>query len=255
MPVNKTRALNAFKNYTDAYDPTNPRIALKIEHTYRVANLCKRISPCEKDVSWLCGLLHDIGRFEQVRRYNTFNDAQTLSHATLGADVLFGNADPRGPLIGLFCEDETLYPLLRNAVATHSAYVLPPDLDERTLMHCNVLRDADKIDIIRVNCERPLRDIYGVSDEHMSASALSDEVVAIFYQHRTIPRGIRQYPADILVSHLCFAWELVYAESVQVLLEQGFVYSMLNRHFSNPVTQRTFEQMAAHMQEELQRSR
>ncbi len=255
MPVNKTRALNAFKNYMAAYDPTNPRIALKIEHTYRVADLCEHIAPREKDVSWLCGLLHDIGRFEQVRRYNTFNDAQSLSHAALGADVLFGNADTNGPRIGLFCDDETLYPVVRNAVATHSAYVLPPNLDERTLMHCNVLRDADKIDIIRVNCECPLSDIYGVTEEQMVTSDLSDEVVDTFYQHRTVPRSIRKYPADILVSHLCFAWELLYDASVQTLLEQGFVYSMLNRHFSNPVTQHTFEQMAAHMQEELQRPR
>lgn len=253
MSINKTHALTAFKTYVAAYDPTNPRISLKIEHTYRVASLCERIAPCEKDVSWLCGLLHDIGRFEQVKRYNTFNDAQSVSHAELGVDVLFGHANPCGPLINLFCDDESLRPLVRDAIATHSAYRLPSTLDERTLMHCNVLRDADKIDIIRVNCERPLQDIYGVTEEQMTASDLSDEVVAFFYQHRTVPRGIRLFPADILVSHLCFAWELVYGTSVQTLLEQGYVYNMLDRHFSNPHTQRTFERMAHHMKEELQR--
>ena len=32
--IDRDRARAAFKSYTDAYDATNPRIALKIEHTY-----------------------------------------------------------------------------------------------------------------------------------------------------------------------------------------------------------------------------
>lgn len=35
--IDRTRAAAAFKTYTDAYDAANPRIALKIEHTYHVA--------------------------------------------------------------------------------------------------------------------------------------------------------------------------------------------------------------------------
>ncbi len=32
--IDRDQARAAFKSYTDAYDATNPRIALKIEHTY-----------------------------------------------------------------------------------------------------------------------------------------------------------------------------------------------------------------------------
>ncbi len=32
--IDRDRARAAFKSYTDAYDATSPRIALKIEHTY-----------------------------------------------------------------------------------------------------------------------------------------------------------------------------------------------------------------------------
>ena len=34
-------------------------------------------------------MLHDIGRFEQIRRFGTFNDAQSVDHAEFGADLLF----------------------------------------------------------------------------------------------------------------------------------------------------------------------
>ena len=54
------------------------RVKLKIDHTYRVAALCARIAqslalpPEDVDLAWLSGILHDVGRFEQLRRYNTF---------------------------------------------------------------------------------------------------------------------------------------------------------------------------------------
>ncbi|MBO7674950.1 MAG: HD domain-containing protein [Atopobiaceae bacterium] len=247
MYVDRHRARKAFEGYVSSYDPKNPRIALKIAHTYRVAELCDRIAPEQKDLAWLCGLLHDIGRFEQVRRFDTFNDSQSVPHARLGVDVLFGNADPNGPQIRRFVEDDSQDERMRVAIATHSDYRLPADLDERTRQLCDVLRDADKIDIIKVNCICPIQDIYGVSDEDMASSELSGEVVDVFYEHRTIPRGIRRHPADILVGHICFAWELVYPQSRRIAREQGYLDAMLGRRFANERTQATFSAMAAHM--------
>lgn len=45
---------------------------MKIDHTYRVAALAERIAkmvtdiPIDRDLAWTMGMLHDIGRFEQV---------------------------------------------------------------------------------------------------------------------------------------------------------------------------------------------
>ena len=269
--ISREQARRAFDEYVSAYDPTNPRIALKIDHTLRVAELCDRIASSEgldSDVAWLCGLLHDVGRFEQVRRFNTFNDAVSVSHAALGADVLFGDADPRGPQIRAYVDEDDapcvrpqravatrdddkpltrLDDLLRTAIATHSAYRIPEELDPQTRAYCHVLRDADKIDIIKVNCICPIEDIYGVSERDMFESKLSPAVVEGFYEHRTLPRNIREYPADVLVGHICFAWELVYSESRRILAEQGYLERMLSRHFARPDTQHTFERMAEHM--------
>ena len=86
--------LNAFNSYVDRYDVSDERIALKVEHTYEVAELCDEIargeglSPADVDLAWLCGLLHDIGRFEQLRQWGTFSDADSCSHAALGIQVL-----------------------------------------------------------------------------------------------------------------------------------------------------------------------
>lgn len=96
-----------FLNYAERYDTTKGMIRHKIEHTFRVADLSERyanalgMGPDDAAWAWFFGLLHDIGRFEQVRRFGTFVDSQSVDHAELGADILFGDG-----LIGAFSVEE-----------------------------------------------------------------------------------------------------------------------------------------------------
>ena len=255
--MDRDRALEAFRSYVSAYDADNPRIALKVEHTLRVTKLCERIarglglSSADVDLAWLVGLLHDIGRFEQVRRWDTFNDAASQSHAALGVEVLFEQQEGALPLVRRFAGDLGDDAFIRLAVETHSDYRLPEGLDQRTRTLCQILRDADKIDILRVNCTCPIEAIYGISEADMRASAVSDECVRIFYQHRCLPRGVRRHNADIMLGHICFAWEIVYAESLAIMREQGHLAQMLSRTWDIPQTQRAFDRMARHMRAEL----
>ncbi len=93
--IDRSKVRQAFKEYTSHYDQQNPRISLKIRHTYRVADLTDRITGSlgltvpDRDLAWLIGILHDIGSFEQERIYHTLNDAKSTNHARLGADLLF----------------------------------------------------------------------------------------------------------------------------------------------------------------------
>ena len=136
--IDRDRARAAFKSYTDAYDATNPRIALKIEHTYHVAEACDAVareqgwSSEDIDLAWLCGLLHDMGRFEQLRRWDTFKDAESMSHAALGIEVLFGENPADAPAVTSirdFIDDPAEDGLIRASIAYHSDFRLPAQLD------------------------------------------------------------------------------------------------------------------------------
>lgn len=256
--MDRAKARASFDAYVAGYDATNPRIALKIEHTLHVTDLCERIArglglpDPDVDLAWTMGLLHDIGRFEQVRRFDTFNDARSVSHAALGIEVLFETDPLTGEaLIRRFVEDPTNDELIRTAIGTHSDYRLPQDQDSRTRTFCTILRDADKIDILRVNCACPIEDIYGVSEQAMRESKVSDACIEIFYQHRCLPRNVRQYPADIMLGHICFAWELVHPQSIELVREQGHLEHMLSRSWLLPATQQSFDAMASHMRDAL----
>lgn len=95
MKINREHIKKTFQEYTDRYDSANPKIKLKIDHTYRVADLCEQIaqslelSAAEVDLAWLSGMLHDVGRFEQLRRYNIFSDAQSIDHARFAVELLY----------------------------------------------------------------------------------------------------------------------------------------------------------------------
>jgi putative nucleotidyltransferase with HDIG domain len=152
MLIDRKKIISVFENYVKDYDQDDARIKLKIEHTYRVAKLCVQIAESlnltEEDIelSWLIGMLHDIGRFEQLENYGTFIDAKSINHAQYGADILFEKQ-----LIREFIEGSSYDDIIQAAIWYHNVYKLPDNLDERTKLFCNLIRDADKIDILKVN--------------------------------------------------------------------------------------------------------
>lgn len=242
--INRNNVTQVFDRYVSAYNADDPKIRLKIDHTYRVAALCERIGTAvgleNIDLAWLSGMLHDIGRFEQIRRYNTFVDAVSVDHAKLGADLLF-----REGLLGRFCPElpEADTRILERSIRSHSAYRLGADLSETETAYCNVLRDADKIDILRVNCDTPPEDIYNVTTKELKTATVSEAVRQCFYDRTAVPRGLKETPIDFLVAHLCLTFELVYPVSREIAREQGYADQMLAFQSDHPDTQAWFAYM------------
>lgn len=238
MKIERNKVLDEFKSYTSNYDVNDPKVDLKLKHTYRVAGLAERIakslelSQDDVDLAWLLGMLHDIGRFEQVRIYNTYNDSLSVDHAKFGADLLFG----KDRLIEAFVDDRAEDELINNAISVHSLYRVPEELDDRTTMFAHILRDADKLDILKANLETPLEDIYNVTSEELYNSLISDEVVNSFYEHHATLRALKKTPADHVVAHMSLFFELVYKESSVIALEQGYWEQLADFPFANEDT-------------------
>ncbi len=241
--IDKDAVKKAFASYTDGYDPADPKIKLKIDHTYRVAELCERIAGtvpgADPMLSWLTGMLHDIGRFEQVRRYHTFSDAKSVDHAEFGADLLFKEG-----LIASFGEyDDKTKEILETAIRNHSRYRIEEGLSENLTDYCRILRDADKVDIFRVNIDTPPEDIYNVTSEELRRSALSEEVKEGFREGHAILRSLKKTPADFVVGHICLVFELVYPISRRIADEQGYLEKLLSFQSENPDTREWFAYM------------
>ena len=90
--IDRKSVMKAFDKYVANYNIEDAKIKLKYNYTFEVANLSDAIARnigANADIAWLCGMLHDIGRFEQVRKYQTFSDAFSVDHVMFGADLLF----------------------------------------------------------------------------------------------------------------------------------------------------------------------
>ena len=140
--------------YVDTYrtSPSRalpPMMALKRVHTSHVVDNARRIAAGEAfgaDVARLCeaaALLHDTGRYEQLKRYNTFRDSDSVDHAVFSHDIVrdLGWLDPCAP-----AERQAVL----DAVLFHNRRDLPENLDDVTRTVAQTVRDADKLDIFRV---------------------------------------------------------------------------------------------------------
>lgn len=183
-----------------------------------------------------------MGRFEQLRRYGTFEDARSIDHAACSEEVLFRQGHIRD-----YLDDASADEPLRTAVRWHSAYRLPEGLDDATLRLCNILRDADKIDILRVNVETPLEEIYNVTTEALRTAPVTPAVLEAFYAHHTVLRALKRTPADNVVGHASLVYELVYPESLREVSRQGYLWQLLDFKTENPDTARDFAALRDHM--------
>lgn len=273
--INRKNVINAFAEYVRNYDPSDEKIKLKIDHTYRVAGLCQRIaeslglSEPDVDIAWLLGMLHDIGRFEQIRRFGTFNDVQSVDHAEFGADLLFKEGLIRKFAEGYYEECELAEPenqedeqiiknnehhnkdtgLLEMEIRQHNKYRVKEDLTERQRMFCDILRDADKVDIFKVNADIPMEIIYDVTTEELKNGIITKEVLESFYKKETVLKSVRRSAVDHIVGHISLLFELVYKESYRQAKEQGYVYKLLDFKSDVPEVNAEFDDMRKYVDE------
>lgn len=244
----------AFISYAAPYNIQDDKIRLKIEHTYRVAGLCEQIakslglSDADIDMAWFLGMFHDIGRFEQVKQYNTFDDSRSTDHAALSADITFVREElPQVKEAFSYIDTQTAELAIRN----HNVYRLPETLSAREKMFCDILRDADKIDILKVCAKEPVEAVYAVTEEELYNCCISDEVLDTFCNEKTILKSMRKTAADKLVGHISLVYELVYPESLRIAKSQGYLDILLNFSSNNQKAQEQFTLVRAKMQEYL----
>lgn len=260
--VDRQKVCDAFVEYTDKYNSKETKIKLKIEHTFKVADICNEIAKAldltdeEVDTAWLIGMLHDVGRFEQVRIYNTFSDADSIDHAQFGADLLFkenlidmflGTTRQQAVEQGII-DDEALESV-ETAIRNHSSYRIEDGLSEEVTMFCNIIRDADKIDIIRANTQLPIVEIYNTTEDILKNSDVTPEVLNAFYEGHAVLRKLKKQPVDHIVGHASLCYELVYPISYKILKRQGWIYELLAFESDNCKTQEAFVGIRKHLKE------
>ena len=239
--LDKENVLKEFLSFVSQFSESDMRVRYKKGHTFRVADNCKQIAEginlSDDDIylAWLCGILHDIGRFKQVEERETFRDSKDFTHAEYGCKILFEEG-----LISRFCDKKDWYDILYKAIYNHSFLVLPKSLTRQEELFCNIVRDADKIDIIHGALLYDFKMFHEYTEEEIQDSDITDSAVQYFYRQTLIPFADMKTPADYFLRIYAFYFDLHYPCSYELVDKQGGFDKMLLYPFKKEQNQRQF---------------
>jgi hypothetical protein len=219
-----------FDAYTHQFDSRNPVVQkgmdLKRDHTRRVCEAAVdighslRLSEYDLAMAEAAALLHDIGRFEQYRKYRTFSDGKSADHAALGVKVI----DDQGILDPL---DSKTAGVIRRVVKYHNRAGLPAHADPRCLFFLKLIRDADKVDIWHV-----VTDYYRTAADGRNASIeldlpdtpeVSDKVYETLMAGRLVKMTDLRTLNDFKMLQMGWVYDLNFPRTFEMVREKGYL--------------------------------
>lgn len=225
--INIDTAKEIFNNYVKSYDLDNLRIALKVRHSYRVSEIAKGVADsldADSNIAELIGLIHDIGRFEQLKQYDSFNDSRTIDHANLGVKILEEN---NNSLLKKFCPDESMHKTILISVKNHNKFKIENGLSEKEEEQCKIIRDSDKIDILHLSKNKPFQILYKKDD--IKNEDISDNVYnAILESKQVLVKDINTN-IDSWILHAGLIFDINYKRSFDFVNKDNAVNVILDR--------------------------
>jgi hypothetical protein len=211
--------------YTGKYEHDR-NIRLKEDHTHRVCQnillLCRslNLSQADRFLAETISLFHDIGRFEQYRRYRTFNDLKSQNHAYLGLQIMARHRI----LSGINIPERRMLTL---AIAYHNAATLPENASERALLFMKLIRDADKLDIWKVVIdyyqERLVNPNKAIELDLPDSSECSPKALDALYQGRFARIQDMRTLNDFKLLQISWAYDLNFNKSFQILSDRQYI--------------------------------
>lgn len=206
--------MNIFNNYVKSFDMKNKMIMSKFHHTYRVMEFTKEIAESlhlsEEDVflAQLCGLLHDVARFRQATEYDTFIDNDSFDHGDKGYEILLEN-----DFISSFVKDDEIKTIILLSTKYHNKKEVSNELSERQLLFANITRDADKLDILREQCNE-------INDNNY---VIKENILSDINKHRLVKNDDVITDTDDLLRSLSFVFDINFNYSFRFLRESNII--------------------------------
>jgi hypothetical protein len=211
----------------------NENLRLKECHTHRVCEEMRLLAAALKldandaRIAETTALLHDVGRFEQFKKYRTYKDPTSEDHATIALRVL----RQERVLEELSAQERDW---IERAVEYHNKKTLPEGLDEKTALFAKVIRDADKIDIYYLAIEN-LRRYYEnpctfqLEVEFPSGPECSREVLEAVEQGRLIGYEALRTMNDFILLQVGWVYDIYFDASLRRIVERRFLEQLIGR--------------------------
>ncbi len=215
----KAWAQNYIKGYYTNKENIQSMMKVKELHTDYVVENCAALAKAlslnahDVELSRMIGLFHDIGRFEQYTKYQTFNDRLSENHAQIALAILRDL-----PLLDrLHPEDRDT---LEFAIANHNAKEIAPTKNRRHLLFAKLIRDADKLDIYRVL--EPFT-------EDSDGSGFSESILRCFLEEKQADYTYIKTLDDRKLVRLLWLYNIYFTWTMQQILQRGYIKHLIEK--------------------------
>lgn len=227
--INLKKANEEFDKYVKNYNLEDKKIDLKTAHIKRVSEMSGIISENlnldkeDIELSKLIGLLHDIGRFEQIKQYNTFSDKDSIDHGKLGIEILFEQGKIRN-----FIETTKYDEIIKKAILNHNRKEIEKGLNPKELLHSKIIRDADKIDILYIMTFEEKSTVFNRDD--ISDEKITDDIYKEFMQMKLLDYEKIQTNVDRVIAHFAYVYDFNFKFSYEYLDNKQYLNKIYKRH-------------------------
>lgn len=208
--------MKLFNDYAKTFDLKNPKIMEKFHHSYRVMEFAEDIGNSinlnEEDmhIVKIAALFHDIARFTQWTEYETYIDAKSFDHGDKGYDIL------KEKLIDKLVKDQKSKDIILASVKNHNKFEIEDNLDEKQLMVAKIIRDADKLDIMKEQ---------GFIKEN---NKLKDVFLSALKNHKMITNDLVENEMGSLCRLISFIFDFNFKYTYEYTLKNQIIENKVN---------------------------
>ena len=236
--VNMEKAKSEFTKYVDDYDLNKEMIELKKYHSLRVMEISTELAIKENfndeeiEIATLIGLLHDIARFKQYTEHQTFRDSISFDHGDMAVEILEENNYLRK-----FIQTDEYDEIIKLAIKNHNKFAIEEGLTEEQNKFCQLIRDADKVDIFYIASE----ELWKNEKEEMESSIINSKIKEELDNQRMIEHNKFkkiEYVNSIL-RMLGYLFDINFKSSFEIIKKEKYIDKMVNRFkFKDEYTQK-----------------
>lgn len=234
--------VDIFKQHYEKYDINDSNINRKYYHSLRVMNLSSDIAKYlnlnqeEQFIARVIGLLHDYSRFEQWTVYKTYSDIDSIDHADLAVKRLIDEGE-----IKLYLEDNKYYSVIYDAIKYHNKLKVDDNVDNK--IFCNIIRDADKLDILYLLTIKNLC----VEDD----KDISKAVESCFYKNVLVPYNLLKSKNDKIILSLSQIFDINFKYSYKYINDNELIKKLFDNIENKDLFKQYFEYADRYVKERI----
>lgn len=162
-----------------------------------------------------------------------------MDHAEFGVKILFEEN-----LIRNFIETSKYDDIIYKAIFDHNKFQIEENLNEIELLHCQIIRDADKLDNFRVKKEEKFEDMFPniYNSDTVNYENVSPKVYEDFMKYKCIRLEDRKTIIDYWVCIIAFIFDLNFDISLKYVKKNNYIDALIDRiEYKNEVTKQKME--------------